>query len=113
MVSGSENQVDFETGKLSRQGRKPFRLALSIAILDHDISALDVAEIVQSLSEGLEPDGLSRGRAARENPYASSFHRRLSSDVGHREHHHAEPNESRARQLLRALEDPAIHAQGT
>jgi hypothetical protein len=112
VVPGSENQVDFKTDKLGRQGGKSFRLALSVAILDHDIPALDVAELAQSLSEGLVPDGLSRGRSARQDPDASRFHRRLTGGDGRQEDHRAEPNESRARQLLRAFEDPATHDRG-
>src|SRR5262249_30817138 len=51
-------------------------LPLSISVFDHDVSALDVTEITQSLTKGLGQVGAT-GQAARQVAYSSDLRRRL------------------------------------
>src|SRR5262249_34199200 len=54
-------------------------LPLSISVFDHDVSALDVTEITQSLTKGLGQVGAT-GQAARQVAYSSHLRRRLRTD---------------------------------
>src|SRR5262249_18891066 len=45
--------INLERNQFGRESGEPLGLPLDIAVFDHDVAALDVTEVTQSLTEGL------------------------------------------------------------
>ncbi len=52
-ASGGDDDIDLARDQLGRKSGQPLQFPLGIAVLDHDVAALDVAAVAQSLTEGL------------------------------------------------------------
>ena len=55
---------------------EPLELPLGISVFNHDVAALDVTEVTQSLEEGLSQVGI-RGQVERQEAYSSDLGRLL------------------------------------
>ena len=47
------DDINLERNQFGRESREPLDLPLGISVFDHDVAALDVTEVTQSLEEGL------------------------------------------------------------
>ncbi|MGH7418437.1 MAG: hypothetical protein ACREKB_11735 [Candidatus Rokuibacteriota bacterium] len=61
---------------MTRSGGEPLELPLGISVFDHDVAALDVTEVTQSLEEGLSQVG-SSGPVDPQPAYSSDLGRLL------------------------------------
>src|SRR5262249_40989553 len=68
--------VGLERRDWEREFADPRRLSLSVAILKHDVPALDVAKITQTRKEGRQ-EGIGGRRTEQKHAQASDFARRL------------------------------------
>src|SRR2546425_1058837 len=59
------DDINLERNQFGRESGKPLELPLGISVFDHDVAALDVPEVTQSLTEGLVRAG-ARGQVGRE-----------------------------------------------
>jgi len=72
------NQVDVEPDQLGRQVAETFLASLGIAVLNDEVLALDIAEVVQTLPESLQTRiGVKGGRAGTEPTDPVHFRRLL------------------------------------
>ena len=61
-AAARNDDVNFATDQLSREVGEPVNFSCGVAVLDNDILALDVAEVTQTLLEGLDAGrGSQRG----------------------------------------------------
>ena len=75
-----------------RESREPLELPLGISVFNHDVAALDVTAVTQSLTEGLGQVVGSR-QVARQVAYSRDFPRRLRlGDEWHRDQSDHERN---------------------
>ena len=80
-AASRDNHVHREPDQLGRQVGEPLCLPLRIAVLYDEVLALDIAEVVQTLPEGLQRwIGLREGRAGTEPTDPVHFRRQLSLD---------------------------------
>ena len=63
-------------GEGGRKSGEPLELPLGISVFDHEVAALDVTEVTQSLKEGLSQVGVI-GPVARQVAYSSDLDRLL------------------------------------
>src|SRR6202008_4083013 len=73
--SGHEH-IDLERNQFGRKRGEALRLPLGISVFDHDMAALDAAEVTQPLEEGLVPVGPS-GPVERQVAYPGNLARWL------------------------------------
>ena len=52
-ASCGHDDINLERSQFGRESGEPLELPLGISVFDHDVAALDVSEITQSLTEGL------------------------------------------------------------
>jgi hypothetical protein len=70
------DDINLERNQFGRKSGEPLKLPLGISVFDHDVAALDVTEVAQSLTEGLGQVGTT-GQAARQEAYSSDRGRLL------------------------------------
>src|SRR5262249_42861734 len=58
-ATGGRDDVNLQRHQFSRECEEPFGLPLGIAVCDQEVAALDVAEVTQSLAEGLAETGIA------------------------------------------------------
>src|SRR5262245_1015809 len=75
-----EDDIKLERNQFGRESGEPLGLPLGIAVFNHDVAALDVTEVTQSLTEGLWQVRGS-GPVEQQVTYASNLGRLLS--LGH------------------------------
>src|SRR5712691_10343565 len=75
-ASGREDDITLERNQIGRESGEPLGLPLGISLFNHDVAALDVTEVTQSLKEGLARMGV-RGQVARQVAYSSDLGRLL------------------------------------
>ena len=51
--ASGHDDINLERSQFGRESGEPLELPLGISVFDHDVAALDVAEVTQSLAEGL------------------------------------------------------------
>src|SRR4030095_13383642 len=73
---GDHDDVNLERDQFGRKSGEPLELPLGISVFDHQVAALDVTEVTQSLTEGLLHDGIS-GQVGRQVAYSSDLGRLL------------------------------------
>ena len=56
-VPGGHDDINLERNQFGRESGEPLELPLGISVFDHDVAALDVTEVTQSLAEGLVAGG--------------------------------------------------------
>src|ERR1700730_1343829 len=71
-ASSGHDDINLEGNQFGRKSGKALRLPLGISVFDHDVAALDVTEVTQSLEEGLVSMGAS-GPVERQIAYASDL----------------------------------------
>src|SRR5262245_59628203 len=71
-----EDDINLERNQFSRESGEPLRLPLGIAVFNHEVAALDVTEVTQSLEEGLNHVGGS-GHVEGQEAYSSDLGRLL------------------------------------
>ena len=69
------NDIHLERNQFGRKGRERLELSLGIAVFDHDVTALDVTEVTQSLTESFERALV--GKIARKVAYSGNLGRLL------------------------------------
>jgi hypothetical protein len=72
-VSGHDD-INLESNQFGRESGESLGLPLGISVFDHEVAALDVTEVTQSLEEGLSQVGAS---GVRQHAYSSDIGRRL------------------------------------
>ena len=70
------DDINLERNQFGRKSGEPLELPLGISVFDHEVAALDVTEVTQSLKEGLSQVGIS-GQVARQVAYSSDLGRLL------------------------------------
>ena len=70
------DDINLERNQFGRESGEPLELPLGISVFDHEVAALDVTEITQSLEEGLSQVGDS-GRVAPQEAYSRDLGRLL------------------------------------
>ena len=70
------DDINLERNQFGRKSGEPLELPLGISVFDHDVAALDVTEVTQSLEEGLLQVGTS-GQVGRQVAYSSDLGRLL------------------------------------
>src|SRR5713226_4618101 len=75
-ASGREDDINLERNQFGRESGEPLELPLGISVFNHDVAALDVTEVTQSLEEGLWQVAIS-GQVARQVAYSSGLGRLL------------------------------------
>jgi hypothetical protein len=70
------DDINLERNQFGRQSGEPLRLPLGIAVFNHDVAALDVTEVTQSLKEGVSQVGVTR-HVNRQVAYSSDLGRLL------------------------------------
>ncbi len=75
-VPRGHDDINLERNQFGRKSGEPLELPLGISVFDHDVAALDVTEVTQSLAEGLLQVGAS-GQVARQVAYSSDLGRLL------------------------------------
>ena len=70
------DDINLERNQFGRKSGEPLELPLGISVFDHDVAALDVTEVTQSLEEGLLQVGIS-GQVGRQVAYSSDLGRLL------------------------------------
>jgi hypothetical protein len=71
-----QDDINLERNQFGRKSGEPLELPLGIPVIDHDVAALDVTEVTQSLTEGLWQVGTS-GHVAPQVAYSSDLGRLL------------------------------------
>src|SRR5207302_2094279 len=71
-----DEDVNLERNQFGRESGEPLDLPLGISVFNHDVAALYVTEVTQSLTEGLVPVG-ARGQVGRQVAYSSDLSRLL------------------------------------
>src|SRR3989337_1088844 len=71
------DDINLERNEFGRKSGEPLGLPLGISVFNHDVSALDVAEVTQSLEEGLAHVGGACGHVGRQEAYSSDLDRLL------------------------------------
>ncbi len=71
-----QDDINLERNQFGRESGKPHELPLGISVFDHEVAALYVPEVTQSLTEGLWQVGTT-GQAARQEAYSSDLGRLL------------------------------------
>jgi hypothetical protein len=66
------DDINLERNQFGRKSGEPLVLPLGISVFDHDVAALDVTEVTQSLEEGLSQVG-ERGQVGRQEAYSSDL----------------------------------------
>ena len=59
-VTRGHDDINLERNQFGRKSGEPLELPLGIPVFDHDVAALDVAEVTQSLKERLVARGSQR-----------------------------------------------------
>ncbi|MGH7356544.1 MAG: hypothetical protein ACRELS_18450, partial [Candidatus Rokuibacteriota bacterium] len=72
-----------DSNQFGRKSGEPLELPLGISVFNHDVAALDVAEVTQSLKEGLARAGVT-GQVKRQVAYSSDLGRLLRLGGGRR-----------------------------
>jgi hypothetical protein len=62
-ASGRDDDINLERNQFGRKSGEPLELPLGISVFDHEVAALDVTKVTQSLTEGLWQVGVT-GQAA-------------------------------------------------
>jgi hypothetical protein len=70
------DDINLERDQFGRESGEPLGLPLGISVFDHDVAALDVTEVTQSLTEGLLYVGVS-GQVGRQVADSSDLGRLL------------------------------------
>src|SRR5207249_1293428 len=70
--ASGHDDINLERTQFGRKSGEPLELPLGISVFDHDVAALDVTEVTQSLEEGLLQVGAS-GQVARQVAYSSNL----------------------------------------
>jgi hypothetical protein len=73
--ASGQDDINLERNQFGCESGEPLELPLVRSVFDHEVAALDVTEVTQSLAEGLSDGG--RGRAAPKYAYASDLGRLL------------------------------------
>ena len=55
--ASGHDDINLERNQFGRKSGEPLDLPLGISVFDHDVAALDVTEVTQSLTEGLAQVG--------------------------------------------------------
>jgi hypothetical protein len=55
--ASGQDDINLERNQFGRKSGEPLGLPLGISVFDHEVAALDVTEITQSLTEGLAQGG--------------------------------------------------------
>ena len=76
MCLRGHDDINLERNQFGRESGEPLGLPLGISVFDHDVAALDVTEVTQSLTEGLVQVGVS-GQVGRQVAYSSDLGRLL------------------------------------
>src|SRR5262245_21435166 len=71
-----QDDINLERNQFGRKSGEPVELPLGISEFDHEVAALDVTEVTQSLTEGLRPPGI-RGQVLPQPAYSSDLGRLL------------------------------------
>jgi hypothetical protein len=71
---GGHDDINLESNQFGRENGEPLGLPLGISVFDHEVAALDVPEVTQSLEEGLSQVGAS---GVRQHAYSSDLGRLL------------------------------------
>ena len=58
-ASFGQDDINLERNQFGRKSGEPLALRLGISVFDHDVAALDVTEVTQSLEEGVAQVGAS------------------------------------------------------
>ena len=74
--ASGHDDINLERNQFGRKSGEPLELPLGISVFDHDVAALDVTEVTQSLTEGLAQVGAS-GQVGRQVAYSSDLGRLL------------------------------------
>jgi hypothetical protein len=74
--ASDHDDINLERNEFGHVSGEPLELPLVTSVFDHDVAALDVAEITQSLAEGLALAGAS-GPAGPQVAYSSDLPRLL------------------------------------
>ena len=56
--ASGHDDINLERNQFGRASGEPLELPLGISVFNHDVAALDVTEVTQSLTEGLAQVGL-------------------------------------------------------
>ena len=75
--ASGHDDINLERNQFGRKSGEPLELPLSISVFNHDGTALDVAEVTQSVTEGLWQVGRS-GQVGPQVAYSSDLGRLLS-----------------------------------
>ena len=70
------DDINLERNQFGRKSGEPLELPLGRSVFDHEVAALDVTEVTQSLEEGLSQVGI-RGQVDRQEAYSSDLGRLL------------------------------------
>jgi hypothetical protein len=70
------DDINLERNQFGRESGEPLELPLGISVFNDDVTTLDVAEVTQSLTEGLGQVGVS-GQVGRQEAYSSDLGRLL------------------------------------
>ena len=89
-----QDDINLERNQFGRESGEPLELPLVKSVIDHDVAALDVAEVTQSLKEGLS-QGVS-GQATRQEAYSRDLGCLLRLDRERRGQHRRRPVEEPA-----------------
>jgi hypothetical protein len=68
--------INLERDQFGRESGEPLGLPLGVPVFDHEVAALDVTEVMQSLKECLSQVGVT-GRVVPQPAYSSSLGRLL------------------------------------
>jgi hypothetical protein len=94
--ASGHDDINLERNQFGRKSGEPLGLPLGISVFDHEVAALDVTEVTQSLTEGLWQVGGS-GQVGRQVAYSSDLGRLLCFGGERRgEEHRTRASEERA-----------------
>src|SRR5216683_2432137 len=74
--ASGHDDINLERNQFGRESGEPLELPLGISVFNHDVAALDVTEVTQSLTEGFAQAGGS-GQVARQKAYSRDLGRLL------------------------------------
>jgi hypothetical protein len=74
--ASGHDDINLERNQFGRKSGEPLGLPLGISVFNDDVATLDVAEVTQSLEEGLGQVG-SSGQVGRQEAYSSDLGRLL------------------------------------
>jgi hypothetical protein len=75
-ASSGDDDINLERNQFGRKRREPLGLPLGISVFNHDVAALDVTEVTQSLTESLVQMGV-RSQVERQEAYSRDLPRLL------------------------------------